>query len=502
MYPTITLPTINTGRFAFGKQASKQPGRDASAPSFIDFVSSVNPRYIWYPHVKQLAAILQQVADDEIDRLMVFMPPRHGKSELVSRLFSAYYLYCHPDRWVGINSYAAELAYTFSRNSRENYTRFGGNLRGDAYAVKHWETGRGGGLWAAGVGGPITGKGMHLGIIDDPLKNSEEANSEVIRQKQADWYDSTFYTRQEPGAAIVVIQTRWNEGDLSGYILSKEYEEPEHWHIIHFEAVKDTSPPEYPPTCIIEPDTRRPGEALAPQRYPLEKLKKIAARIGSYFYNALYQQRPAPREGNMFKREWFEIVPGVPGRNELVSRVRYWDKAGTKDAGAHTAGVLLAKFRNTYYIEHVIMGQWGADEREAIIKQTAEADREMYGRVTIGVEQEPGSGGKESAEATIKMLAGFAAYADRPTGDKVLRAEPFAAQCSIHNVKLVRGDWNGRYLDILTAFPYGTIKDPVDASSAAFNHLSPGGANKLPEQPTQQSKWTQQPVRQGSRWRM
>lgn len=434
---------------------------------FREFVDTVNSRYQWYPYVERLADVLQRVADGEIKRLMVFMPPRHGKSELVSRLFSAYYLYRHPNRWVGVNSYAAELAYTFSRNARDNYTRLGGKLRGDAAAVKHWETGQGGGLWAAGVGGPITGKGFHLGIIDDPLKNALEAASETTRQRHKDWYDSTFYTREEPDGAIIVIQTRWHEDDLSGYILNKESEEPEYWHIVHYEAIKESEPPKYPASCQIEPDSRQPGAALAPQRYPLDKLNKIAGKIGDYFFGALYQQTPRPREGNMFKRHWFEIVPQVPVD---AARVRYWDKAGTQDGGAFTAGVLMARDKDgVYYVEDVLRGQWGATERERVVRQTAEIDGK---RVEIWVEQEPGSGGKESAEATIRGLAGFVIRADRVTGDKVTRAEPFAAQAGGLNVKLKKAAWNDSYLERLTAFPNGTYKDDVDASSGAFNKLA------------------------------
>ncbi|RME24447.1 MAG: terminase, partial [Candidatus Zixiibacteriota bacterium] len=189
--PDVRLPQITTGPFDFSNSRHAKRKRTLT---FREYIQRVNPRFKFYRHIEKLIAVLQRVADGEINRLMVFMPPRHGKSETVSRLFSAYYLYKHPERWVGINSYAAELAYTLSRNARENYVAGGGALKNDAAAVKHWETGKNGGLWAAGVGGPITGKGFHLGIIDDPLKNAEEAASDTIRAKQKDWYRSTFST--------------------------------------------------------------------------------------------------------------------------------------------------------------------------------------------------------------------------------------------------------------------------------------------------------------------
>jgi predicted phage terminase large subunit-like protein len=478
----IQQPRINSGPFLFGATKTHK-----EVLSFRAFVNRVNPRYRWYPYVERLAAVLEEVAAGRIDRLMIFAPPRHGKSELVSRLFSAYYLYRNPSRWVGINSYSAELAYTFSRNARDNYSRVGGTLRDDAYAVKQWETGKGGGLWAAGVGGPITGKGFHLGIIDDPIKNAEDAGSLVIRDKQWDWYQSTFYTRQEPDAAIVVIQTRWHEDDLSGRLIASEVDAPEGWTVLHLEAIKDDESPNYPATMTLLPDERKPNTALNSERYPLDKLEKIRQRIGLFFFGALYQQRPRPRDGGMFKREWFEVIKTAPRMDRLV---RYWDKAGTKDAGAYSAGVLIGRAKKEFIVLDVIMGQWEASVREGVISQTLATDKAAYGHVVTYVEQEPGSGGKESAESTVRNNPGYAVKTDRPTGDKATRAEPFASQAGIGNVKLLAAAWNQRYLDILTSFPKGAVKDPVDGSSGAFFHVSMG-SNGLP--PTagleQISKW-------------
>jgi predicted phage terminase large subunit-like protein len=176
--------------------------------------------------------------------------------------------------------------------------------------------------------------------------------------------------------------------------------------------------------------------------------------------------------GLVFNRAWFEIVPSVPKKGHVVFRIRYWDKAGTQDGGAFTAGLLLAYVDGTFYIEDLVMGQWGAAERERVILQTAQADAVKYGRggFYVGIEQEPGSGGKESAENTIRNLRGFVAYADRPVGDKVRRSEPVSAQAEQGNVKLVAAEWNGRLLNILHNFPDG-IKDPVDALSGGFSGI-------------------------------
>ena len=169
----------------------------------------------------------------------------------------------------------------------------------------------------------------------------------------------------------------------------------------------------------------------------------------------------------MFKREWFEIVGAAPTHSD---RCRYWDKAGTEGAGDYSAGVKLARDNDgVYYVEDVSRGQWSALSRERIMRQTAELDGED---VSIGLEQEPGSGGVESAQNSVRNLAGFYVHAERVTGEKATRAMPFAAQCEARNVKLVKGDWNAAYLDELCSFPFGAHDDQVDASSGAFMRLA------------------------------
>lgn len=440
--------------------------------AYVDRVT--RGRFQWYPHCERLADVLQDVADGKRSRVMVYMPPRHGKSELVSRLFSAYYMTRHPDRWVGLSSYAAELAYTLSRAARENYATGGGTVHGAAGAVKHWEARGGGGLWAAGVGGPITGKGFHLGIIDDPLKNAEEAASEVIREKQKEWYRSTFYTRAEPDAAIIVVQTRWHEDDLSGWLLSEEEgdDAPEGWHIVHFEAIKDAEPPVYPASCTVEPDPRKPGEALCAPRYPLERLRKIEQRVGAYFWAALYQGRPRPKEGGFFKWDWFRYLDARPA---VAERVRYWDTAGTEGGGDYTVGTLIARTpEGEYVIEDVVRGQWSPARRDQEILATAQRDAAMFGNygVTIWLEHEAGIGGAERTQAIIKALAGYRVHAERVTGSKESRAEPLASQAEAGNVKLIRAPWNRDFLNELCDFPHGKHDDQVDAASGAFNKLA------------------------------
>jgi predicted phage terminase large subunit-like protein len=440
---------------------------------FRSFVKQANPRFEFYKHCELLADVLEKVASGEIKRLMVFLPPRHSKSELVSRLFAAYYLKKNPTHFVGLNSYAAELAFTLSAAARENFIKCGGDVKTNTSAKNHWETTEGGGFWAAGVGGPITGKGFHLGIIDDPIKNAEDANSKVIRDKQKEWFSSTFYTREEPNAAIILIQTRWNEDDLAGWLLSEEENEEtngdgvEHWHIVNLPAFAEDSRT-FPETCTVEPDFRDKGQALCPERYDEQKLLKKKAK-GAHSFEALYQQNPTPREGLFFHVTELQIVDAVPAGG---LRVRGWDKGATQDDGDYTAGVkILMANDGLFYIENALRGQWNTANRDKQIKQTAELDGRPCKQKG---EQEPGSGGKESADNFIKLLSGFSVSTERSTTDKQERADPFSSQVNAGNVRLVRGPWNADYIEELRTFPNGSHDDQVDASSLAFNELNGG----------------------------
>lgn len=299
--------------------------------SFLDYAQRVNPKYQTYRHVKRLGGVLDRVLSGELKRVMIFLPPRHSKSESVSRIFPSYALHRKPHYMIGLCSYSAQLAEGFSRIARNNYVRGDGLLKQDSKSIKEWHTQEGGMLWAAGVGGPITGKGFDIGIIDDPIKNAEEAESMFYRHKIMDWYDSTFLTREEPNAAIVYVATRWHEGDLAGYILEKESEEPQYWHIVDMPAIKEDVRPDYPSTCTVEPDERSVGDALCPERYNIKKLESIKANIGRYWV-PLYQQRPTAESGDVWQKGWFRKITEQELKGvSLRDRGLDWDLAYTKN---------------------------------------------------------------------------------------------------------------------------------------------------------------------------
>lgn len=399
---------------------------------------------------------------------MVFLPPRHSKSETVSRLFPAYCLSKYPEKWVGLCSYGIDLARTLSRNARANFVESGGTLAQSAKAVTHWETLAGGGMWAAGVGGAITGKGGHYLVIDDPVKNAEEAQSEVVLEKHRDWYDSTFYSRQEPNAAIVVVQTRWSDSDLSGWLLENEAnEDPEGWYIVNLPAIAEEER-EFPESCTVHPDWRKEGEALCPERYPIEKLLKILKRIAGYWWDALYQQRPTPRAGSFFHVDKFRIVEVAPAG---LMECRAWDIAATEDGGAYTVGVKTAgpDSEGKFYVLDVVRGRWETGKRNAIIRQTAELDGIGC---KVRLPQDPGAAGVDMANSFLRLLMGFWVLVERVTGKKESRADPMSAQINGGNYCLVRGDWNKEFINEYRQFPRGKYCDQVDAGADAFSELA------------------------------
>ena len=297
---------------------------------FRDFIRSAFPTFQFHRLSELLIDLLQQVADGQLTRLIVCCPPRHGKSQLVSRLFPAYWVSRHPEHFCAIASYSSELAYAHSREARHYFRLTGHALSKDSAAVGNWLTPQRGGCIAAGVRGPFTGKGYNLGIIDDPYKGPEDAKSALQRERLIDWLKSVWFTRAEPGltadgallpAAQVVVQTRWDHHDMTAWLLEQEAEEnPEHWTVLNLPAIAEpiSIAMPIPPTCTRVPDWRQPGEPLCPERVPLEVLQRIRTRLGSYWWNALYQQRPSPAEGLLFRKDWIQaplpVALGQPRR--------------------------------------------------------------------------------------------------------------------------------------------------------------------------------------------
>ncbi len=413
------------------------------------------------PHLAYLETILLEMVAGLHQRVIVTMPPRHGKSDLCSHWFPTWLLGHFPDERIILASYEANFAASWGRKVRDSLDAakeaglFHHGVRRDVSSASEWQVeGRGGGMLTAGVGGGVTGKGGNI-ILDDPVKNAEEAASRVYREKTWEWWNSTMYTRLEPGAWALVIQTRWHGDDLTGRLLERSSEP---WLVVNFPALAETQ----------DVLGRQVNEALWPQRYPVVALENIKRQLGSYWWSALYQQHPSPREGGFFQRSWFGILPVPPA--EVKRRVRFWDKAATEGGGDWTRGVLMsATPEGLYVVEDVQSIQGSSGRVKELIKATALRDGPG---VHIRMEQEPGSSGKDVIADYTRTLAGYNFKGVPATGNKEVRADPVSSQAEAGNVKLVVGPWNEAYLEEMAAFPHGMYDDQVDATSGAFSELA------------------------------
>ena len=439
------------------------------------YVESVNYLHNW--HIDCIAEHLEAVRDGQIKRMIINIPPRHMKSLTVSVFFPAWLWMSDPAKSFLFASYAQSLSVRdsikcrrvvqspyYMEHIKELYPDF--KLTGDQNTKLRYENSHKGYRLATSVGGALTGEGADIIVIDDP-HNVTEGESEQIRVATLNWWDEAMSTRlnnPKTGVYLIIMQ-RVHEEDLTGHILAKNHSEYTHLCI----------PAEYEGNRIFSPlgwvdKRKKPDELLWRKRMGLKQIEELKKSLGPYGTAGQLQQRPVSRKGGMFKTEMAPIVSQIPWHVEKA--FRYWDKAGTKGGGAYTAGVKIAKLEDgSFIVLDVVRGQWEALERERVIKQTALLD----GRnVRIGIEQEGGSGGKESAQATVRNLSGFIVKTDHPTGDKETRAEPFAVQFNAGNVAILKGEWNEDYLRELRIFPAGKYKDQVDASSGAFNRLSEG----------------------------
>lgn len=413
--------------------------------------------------------------DGEYKGIIFSVPPRHGKSFEVSHYTPPWFLGTFPEKTVAVASYEADFAATWGKRAREvmevrGPEVFGVEVDPSNRASNYWRVRRirrgrpvYGSMLTTGIGGPLTGRGVHLMIVDDPVKNALEAHSKTKRNAVWEWWTSTAATRLEPGGVVVLIMTRWHEDDLAGRLI-REMEEGNGWRfkVINLPALAEDN----------DPLGRAPGEALWPERYDVPTLESTKAALGSYVWNSLYQGRPAARSGGYFDPDWFEIVPEIEG-GHVVKAMRRWDLAASEAEGDYTAGVKLEKYSNgRWYVTDVVRGQWSPSRQEEMVKATAMED----GRnVPIWFEQERGSAGKIVVAHYKKLLPGFTVRGKQVTGDKEVRAQPASAACEARRVSIVRGPWNRDFLEELSVFPHGANDDQVDAFAGAFAEMAGRG---------------------------
>lgn len=457
--------------------------RKAARESLIGFTEYTLASYQADLYHHHLAEALERVERGECRRLMVFAPPRTGKSELSTRRFPAYYLARNPNKNIISASYNSEFAAGFGRNVRDiiEGEEFGRlfpqvKIRSDNRSAGEWQLEKGGTYFAVGIGSGTTGRGAHLFLIDDPIKDRKDADSAGNREDQWNWYRDVVYTRLEEAGAIVMTLTRWHFDDLAGRALElQRIGKGQGWEVLSYPAfpeVRQDSNGEFilndDGTVPGDPLGRKPLESVAPSRFSTEALLDRQDTLGERSWAAMFMQRPMSLEGGMFQRSWFKDVvdTAIPARR---NKVRAWDLAASSN-GDYTVGTLMSRDPATgvYYIENIKRFRGSSLDVERTILQTAQSD----GRgVRIILPQDPGQAGKDQASNYVRKLAGFNAKAVRPSGSKEIRAAAFAAQVEAGHVFLCPGSWREPFLEEADTFPLGTHDDQIDACADAFNAL-------------------------------
>lgn len=455
-----------------GPPLTVQERRDARS-GLMGCVKATMPKYVENWHHTVLADALDKVRTGEIKRLLVEMPPRHGKTQLVSRHFPAYLLGKNPEEQIIGCSYSAQLASSINRDvqrimmtpeyqysfpdARLNETNVVTVAKGEKLRNSNiFEmVGYDGYYISAGIGGSITGRGFTVGIVDDPVKNRKEANSETHRKAVWEWWTSTFLTRGEgamsPGGEerIIVTLTRWHEDDLAGRILKQAKEDGEEWTVIRLPAILDEDAQEY--------DPRDHGDPLWPYKYDEPKLQRIKKAVGSRDWNALYQNRPSPLEGGLFKRHWWRYYEGKP-KTPFTSHTISMD-AAFKDLD--TSSYVVIQVWGIINADRYLLDQTRAHltflESCIALERVCEKWPEAYNKLI-----EDKANGTAIINTLNRKIGGL--LPRTPKDSKESRAQSIVGQVEAGNVFIPRdAPWVDDFVEECAAFPNALHDDQVDA---------------------------------------
>ena len=433
-----------------------------SSPAGLAYVHS-GGKIISPPHIHRLNKALLDVAGGRIKRLIVSVPPQYGKSTLISKYFPAWFEGNYPEEKIILATYEANFAASWGAAARdvlcdcsEIFPR-SRIVGGRTAAASWWRTTAGGHMLTAGVGGPITGKGGNL-IIDDPVKNAEEAFSATYRQGAKDWLNSTALTRLPPGGWAIILMTRWHDDDLAGYCLKDPMMKAEGWQHIRLPAIAE-------PKDILG---RKEGEALWPARYSLESLAKVKAR-GEYWWSSMYQQNPVPATGGIFKKQWWKYYSKPPVG--IIRKIWTWDTA-VKDGEENdwSVGQLWAECADGYYLLRVVRKKMLYPELLDRVKM----EYSLFKTNAILVED------KSSGQQLIQSLTNgtrLPLILDpeiiKPVNDKVVRANLVTPMIQSGRVFLPQeAEWLPDFLEELSIFPKGPNDDQVDTLTLALKYFS------------------------------
>lgn len=414
------------------------------------------------PHV----AMIEDFVIDAIRRgdqlLTIEAPVRHGKSVYVDWHLPVWYLGTFPDRNVGLASYEHRFAAGWGARCRDMMFEFGESfgvrVAPDVRSREWWEIEHhGGSMRSMGIGGSITGKGFHLFLIDDPIKNAAEANSEVTRDAHWEWLQSTVLTRLEPGAVCILMMARWHEDDLIGRV---HREMPNEWQRLRLPAFAEAG----------DPLGRPLGAPLWPRRFNTRELERRKRIVGEYWFNALYEQRPSPPTGRIFHRRWWKEWRELPG--QIDQWCWSWDMS-FKDGkeSSFVVGQLWARKGANFYLVHQIRDRMDYPTTKAAVKAAYADQRWPDARLILVEDKANGPAIIADLKNEIPGLVAVSTGSD----SKISRATAVSPYVEAGNVYLPEPSgarWIGAFIDELAAFPLGANDDQVDAFSQALNQLS------------------------------
>lgn len=466
--------------------------RKQASERLLPFCEYVDSLYTSAAHLQLVETYLAEVeryvitgGAEGIGRLVISMPPRHGKTHTVSKRWPAFLLGRHTNWRIALVSYGANFAEDASRAVRSTIRdepRFrllfpAAVISDESRAIDRWSlagqaaTGNPS-VVAVGVGGPLIGRGFHVIVLDDPLKGRPEAESETQRRNLQEWYKGTLRTRLEPGGAIVIIQTRWHEDDLVGYLLAQYAAgEGEDWTVINLPALAETHDAQGHP--VEDPLGRGEGEALWPERFDRESLLATKRGIGSYNWESQYQGHPKPPLGSKILREWLKVVPAEkvpPG----LQWARYWDLAiSGKEGSSYTASARCAFGPDgSLYVAGALRGRWEWPAQRKILRTTMLAEASLG--VMHGVESALHGTAAVQELRGDKALRGVAFKKVDVHADKLTRALPWIALAEDGKVHLVAGAWNSAFIEEAASFTghNDQYDDQIDAVSGCVALLA------------------------------
>ena len=426
-----------------------------------DFMQVMLPAYERPPHAELLCEHLERLERREITRLLVTMPPRHGKSEHCARAFPSWYLGRRPNESVVIGSYGAELAEAHSRRARgfmldARWPFVGVTVSAESAAVNRWGTNRGGGVLAVGRGGGVTGHGAHLLVVDDPVRDREEADSEAIRNSTWAWWREALTTRLMPGAVVLLVQTKWHQDDLAGRVLNSPG--GDQWTQLSLPAVAEEGG---------DPLGREEGAPLWPSWFGSDYLARLREQLGERAWQALYQQRPTSEKGGIFRREWMTGTYSMPPANAtVVAAVDSAFKTGVHNDWSAVS--VWATDSRWYFLLNVWRGRVEFfDLVNAIQAQAAE-----HSPSAVLIED------SAAGQSAIQELRRTTKLPIVPVGasgtTKISRTESISPLFESGRVLLPEQQpaWLGPWIEEHVAFPTGQHDDMVDTTSMALQRLS------------------------------